>query len=50
MTKLRISLLCILMFAGLAACGQRGPLYLPDGVESEAPADLEEEREEGYGP
>jgi len=49
MSKLRISLLCALLLACLAACGQKGPLYLPDGAESAAPADLEEEREEEYG-
>ena len=49
MYKLKLHLLCALLLAGLAACGQRGPLYLPDGAKSAAPAETEEEREEENG-
>lgn len=49
MYTLKTTLLCALLLAGLAACGQRGPLYLPDGAKSAAPAEAEEEQEEGNG-
>ena len=49
MYTLKTTLLCALLLAGLAACGQRGPLYLPDGAKSAAPAEAEEEQEESNG-
>ena len=49
MSKLKVHLLCALLLASLAACGQRGPLYLPDGEKSAAPAEVEEELEEENG-
>ena len=44
-------LLCLLLAAGLAACGLKGPLYLPDGGEPaiEAEPDTETESEERDG-
>ena len=32
MRPLSICLLCLLLTGLLSACGQRGPLYLPDGA------------------
>jgi predicted small lipoprotein YifL len=49
MYKLKTSVLWALILAGLAACGQKGPLYLPDGAKSAAPAEVEEQQEEEDG-
>jgi predicted small lipoprotein YifL len=44
MNKLRTLLLFTLVLAALAACGQRGPLYLPDS--DSVPAKVEPPTEE----
>jgi predicted small lipoprotein YifL len=49
MNLLRILLLCTLLATALTACGQRGPLYLPDGDASQAPADSQQEEEDDNG-
>jgi predicted small lipoprotein YifL len=51
MKLLKPVLLCLLLAANLAACGLKGPLYLPDGdepaVEVEPAADSEDEEHDG---
>jgi predicted small lipoprotein YifL len=47
MNKLKILSICILLLFALAACGQKGPLYLPEGEQSMAPAEETGEEEDG---
>jgi predicted small lipoprotein YifL len=48
--KLLRHLLVITLFSGLlAACGQKGPLYLPDSSGSPAPAAPAEDNEDDDG-
>jgi predicted small lipoprotein YifL len=46
MNKLKILLICSLLLSALAACGQKGPLYLPEGEQSMAPGEETGEEEE----
>lgn len=39
MTKPKTALLCLLLALATAACGQKGPLFLPDGNEGQVPVD-----------
>jgi predicted small lipoprotein YifL len=45
MTRLKIILLCLILTLAAGACGLKGPLYLPDGEETAAPANEESEEE-----
>jgi predicted small lipoprotein YifL len=49
MLKLKYLLLCSLIVATLAGCGQKGPLYLPSGETEPAPVEdpLPEEDDDG---
>ena len=42
MSRLKLLLITSLMLLLISACGQKGPLYLPDGVESSPTGETEQ--------
>ena len=54
MNKLNLALLSALLITSLAACGLKGPLYLPDGeepaIELESEPETESEERDATAP
>lgn len=49
MTRPRTVLLCLLVALATAACGQKGPLFLPDADEHEVPVDEPADEDDALG-
>jgi predicted small lipoprotein YifL len=49
MNLLKTLLLCTLLSTAVAACGQKGPLYLPEDGAGQPPADSQQDEDDENG-